>query len=64
MSPKNQLKTPHNNVLPQLALTCKIETEVLLSTFVQVDSELLQINNCCNTQTAVWHLTNEHKNNH
>jgi len=31
-----------NNVLPQLAVTCKIEAECYYQTFVQVDSEELQ----------------------
>ena|SRR5690606_16295502 len=31
-----------NSVLPQLAVTCKIETECSYQTFVQVDSEVLQ----------------------
>jgi hypothetical protein len=32
----------HNSVLPQLAVTCKIETECLYQTNVQIDSEVLQ----------------------
>ena len=31
-----------NSVLPQLAVTCKIEAECSYQTFVQVDSEVLQ----------------------
>ena len=31
-----------NSVLPQLAVTCKIETECSYQTFVQVDSEVLR----------------------
>ena len=31
-----------NSVLPQLAVTCKIETECYYQTFVQVDSEVLR----------------------
>ena len=33
-----------NSVLPQLAVTCKIETECSYQTFVQVDPEVLR--NC------------------
>jgi hypothetical protein len=32
----------HNSVLPQLAVTCKIEAECSYQTFVQVDSEVLR----------------------
>ena len=36
-------KTPAgNSVLPQLAVTCKIEAECSYQTFVQVDSEVLR----------------------
>ena len=31
-----------NSVLPQLAVTCKIEAECSYQTFVQVDSEVLR----------------------
>jgi hypothetical protein len=31
-----------NSVLPQLAVTCKIEAECYYQTFVQVDSEVLR----------------------
>ena len=31
-----------NSVLPQLAVTCKIEAECYYETFVQVDSEVLR----------------------
>lgn len=31
-----------NIVLPQLAVTCKIEAECIYQTFVQVDSEMLR----------------------
>ena len=33
---------PANSVLPQLAVTCKIEAECSYQTFVQVDSEVLR----------------------
>jgi hypothetical protein len=33
--------TGYNSVLPQLAVTCKIEAECSYQTFVQVDSEVL-----------------------
>ena len=36
-------KATHNSVLPQLAVTCKIEAECYYQTFVQVDSEVLRI---------------------
>jgi hypothetical protein len=32
----------YNSVLPQLAVTCKIETECSYQTFVQVDNEVLR----------------------
>ncbi len=32
----------HNSVLPQLAVTCEIETECSNQTFVQVDNEVLR----------------------
>lgn len=32
----------YNSVLPQLAVTCKIEAECYYQTFVQVDSEVLR----------------------
>jgi ABC-type antimicrobial peptide transport system ATPase subunit len=36
-------RTPgHNNVLPQLAMTCKLEAECSYQTFVQVDSVVLR----------------------
>ena len=34
--------TGYNSVLPQLAVTCKIEAECSYQTFVQVDSEVLR----------------------
>jgi hypothetical protein len=34
------LKTAYNSVLPQLAVTCKIEAECSYQTFVQADSEV------------------------
>ena len=37
-----EIKTLHNSVLPQLAVTCKIEAECSYQTFVQVDSEVLR----------------------
>jgi hypothetical protein len=35
-------KTGYNSVLPQLAVTYKIEVECSYQTFVQVDSEVLR----------------------
>lgn len=35
-------KTTANSVLPQLAMTCKIQAECSYQTFVQVDSEVLR----------------------
>ena len=32
----------HNSVLPQLAVTCKIEAVCYYQTFVQVDNEVLR----------------------
>ena len=37
-----QRSTGGNSVLPQLAVTCKIEAECSYQTFVQVDSEVLR----------------------
>jgi hypothetical protein len=37
-----QGSTGGNSVLPQLAVTCKIEAECYYQTFVQVDSEVLR----------------------
>jgi len=38
----DSIKSPAaNSVLPQLAVTCKIETEGYYQTFVLVDSEVL-----------------------
>ena len=37
-----QGSTGGNSVLPQLAVTCKIEAECSYQTFVQVDSEVLR----------------------
>jgi len=34
-------KAAHNSVLPQLAVTCKIEAECSYQNFVQFDSEVL-----------------------
>jgi hypothetical protein len=34
--------TGYNSVLPQLAVTCKIEADCYYQTFVQVDSEVLR----------------------
>ena len=34
--------TGYNSVLPQLAVTCKIEAECSYQTFVQVDNEVLR----------------------
>lgn len=39
---KRNRKAAHNSVLPQLAVTCKIEAECYYQTFVQVDSEVLR----------------------
>ena len=40
---KRQTKcTAGNSVLPQLAVTCKIETKCYYQTFVQVDSAVLR----------------------
>ena len=38
----NQEARTANSVLPQLAVTCKIEPECSYQTFVQVDSEVLR----------------------
>jgi hypothetical protein len=38
---KEEARCP-NSVLPQLAVTCKIEAECSYQTFVQVDSEVLR----------------------
>ena len=35
-------KTPYNNVLRQLAVTCKNETECSCQTFVHFDNEVLR----------------------
>jgi hypothetical protein len=35
-------RTAHNNVLPQLAVTCNIQGECYYQTFVQIDSEVLR----------------------
>jgi hypothetical protein len=41
--PTRWTRTPAgNSVLPQLAVTCKIEAECYYQTFVQVDSEVLR----------------------
>ncbi len=37
----NRRKTTGNSVLPQLAVTCKIESECSYQTFVLGDSEVL-----------------------
>ena len=38
----NQEARTDNSVLPQLAVTCKIEAECSYQTFVQVDNEVLR----------------------
>jgi hypothetical protein len=42
ISQKEVIKTTGNSVLPQLAVTCKIEAECSYQTFAQVDSEELR----------------------
>jgi hypothetical protein len=37
-----RIKTTANSVLPQLAVTCKIEAECYYQTFVRVESEVLR----------------------
>ena len=39
---ERQKSTGHNSVLPQLAVTCKIEAECSYQTIVQVDNEVLR----------------------
>jgi len=39
---ERQKSTGHNSVLPQLAVTCKIEAECSYQTFVQVDNKVLR----------------------
>ncbi len=46
-----------NSVLPQLAVTCKIEAECYYQTFVQVDSEVLrnrQLRQHANRYASFW----------
>jgi len=44
-----------NSVLPQLAVTCKIEAECSYQTFVQVTVKCSEIANCGNTQNVTSH---------
>lgn len=48
-------RTTGNRVLPQLAVTCKIEVVYSYQTFVQVDSEVLR--NCSLRQNVSDHYT-------
>jgi hypothetical protein len=50
-----EITTGYNSVLPQLAVTCKIEAKCYYQTFVQVESEVLrnrQLRQAANRQTV------------
>lgn len=63
--------TGGNSVLPQLAVTCKIEAECSYQTLVQFDSKMLpclpagrEIANFGNTQNVIANLKKRHDNCH